>query len=193
MKLFLKGDRCYTDKCAIEKRNQPPGVHGPRYRHRISEYGTQLREKQKLKRIYGMLERQMRRFFHEAARRRGITGENLLVLLERRLDNVVYRAGFAASRNQARQIVCHGHILLNEHRSDVPSLLVRPGDEFVVREKSRSHPQIREALESAARRGSTPWLEIDAQKLRGRVVGDPKREDITLPLQEQWIVEFYSR
>lgn len=193
LKLFLKGDRCYTDKCAIEKRAYPPGAHGSSYRQKQSEYGLQLREKQKVKRIYGLLEKQFRRLFAEASRKKGITGENLLVLLERRLDNVVYRMGFASSRNEARQIVRHGHILLNDHKADIPSMLVKVNDLVSVREKSRQNAQIKNAMEAARRKGTTGWVEVDPAKLSGKVVAEPKREELTLPMQEQLIVELYSR
>jgi small subunit ribosomal protein S4 len=193
MKLFLKGDRCYTDKCAIEKRSYPPGAHGSSFRRKISEYGSQLREKQKVKRIYGMLEKQFRRFFGEASRKKGMTGENLLVLLERRLDNVVYRIGFASSRAEARQLVSHGHIMLNGRKASIPSQLVKPDDVISVREKSRSNRNIASAMEAALRKGPSSWLEFDAKNWSAKVVTDPKREEITLPIQEQMIVELYSR
>ena len=193
MKLFLKGDRCYTDKCAIEKRSYPPGAHGSSFRRKISEYGNQLREKQKVKRIYGMLEKQFHRFFSEASRKKGMTGENLLVLLERRLDNVVYRIGFASSRAEARQTVRHGHILLNGKKASIPSLLVSPDDVVSVRDKSRTNQNIVSAMEAALRKGANSWLELDAKNWSAKVVSDPKREEITLPIQEQMIVELYSR
>ncbi len=193
LKLFLKGDRCYTDKCAIEKRSYPPGAHGTGYRQKQSEYGLQLREKQKVKRLYGVLEKQFRRLFFEASRKKGITGENLLMLLERRLDNVVYRMGFASSRNEARQIVRHGHILLNERKADIPSMLVKVNDVVSVREKSRKSPQIKSAMDAALRKGTTGWVEVDTNKFTGKIVAEPKREEITLPIQEQLIVELYSR
>ena len=193
MKLFLKGDRCYTDKCAIEKRSYPPGQHGSSFRRKISEFGQQLREKQKVKRIYGVLERQFRRIFAEAERRKGMTGEALLQLLELRLDNVVYRVGFASSRAEARQFVGHGHILVNGKKATIPSMLVRVTDQISVREKSRQIPQIVSAMEAAMRKGTTSWLEVDAKNLTAKVVSEPKREEITLPIQEQLIVELYSR
>lgn len=193
MKLFLKGDRCYTDKCAIEKRSYPPGQHGSSFRRKVSEFGQQLREKQKVKRIYGMLEKQFRRFFAEAYRRKGMTGENLLKLLELRLDNAVYRAGFASSRAEARQIVKHGHILLNGKKATIPSMAVRQKDEISVREKSRQIPHIVSAMEAALRKGTTSWLEVDAKSFTAKVVSEPKREEITLPIQEQLIVNLYSR
>lgn len=193
MKLFLKGDRCFTDKCAIEKRNYPPGAHGSNYRQKQSEYGMQLREKQKVKRLYGVLEKQFRRLFAEASRQKGISGENLLRLLERRLDNVVYRMGFASSRNEARQIVRHGHILLNDHKADIPSMLVKVNDLITVREKSRKHPHIKNAMDAALRKGTTGWVEVDMNKFTGKIVAEPIREEMTLPIQEQLIVELYSR
>ena len=193
LKLFLKGDRCFTDKCAIEKRAYPPGQHGTSFRQKQSEYGTQLREKQKVKRIYGMLEKQFRRLVGEAGRRKGPTGENLLLLLEKRLDNVVYRMGFASSRAEARQVVRHGHIRLNGKKADIPSMQVRLNDEISVREKSRKHPHIVAAIEAARRKGTMSWVEVDSNKFTGKVMGDPKREDLTLPIQEQLIVEHYSR
>ena len=193
MKLFLKGDRCFTDKCAIEKRSYPPGAHGSNFRQKQSEFGLQLREKQKVKRIYGMLEKQFRRFFAQASKKKGMTGENLLMLLEKRLDNVVYRMGFASSRNEARQIVRHGHIELNGKRADIPSMLVRVKDLVAVREKSRTISHIKNAMEAARRKGTTGWVEVDLAKFTGRIVAEPIREEMTLPIQEQLIVELYSR
>ncbi|MBI3994028.1 MAG: 30S ribosomal protein S4 [Candidatus Lambdaproteobacteria bacterium] len=193
MKLFLKGDRCYTDKCAIEKRSYPPGVHGSGFRQKQSEFGNQLREKQKVKRIYGMLEKQFRRIFTEAARRRGMTGEKLLQLLESRLDNVVYRMGFASSRNEARQLVRHGHFQVNGHKANVPSMQLKVNDEIAVRERSRKIQQIKNAIEAARRKGTSGWIEIDPDNFKGKIVAEPKRDEITLPIQEQQIVELYSR
>ena len=193
MKLFLKGDRCYTDKCAIEKRSYPPGAHGSGFRQKMSDFGLQLREKQKVKRIYGVLEKQFRRLFDEAARRKGMTGANLLILLEQRLDNVVYRLGFASSRAQARHIVTHGHIRVNGRKATIPSMLMKMDDEISVRDKSRQNPHIVSAMEAARRKGTTSWLQVDAANFTGKVVGEPKREEITLPIQEQQIVELYSR
>ena len=193
MKLFLKGDRCYTDKCAIEKRSYPPGVHGSGFRQKQSEFGNQLREKQKVKRIYGMLEKQFRRIFTEAARRRGMTGENLLQLLESRLDNVVYRMGFASSRSEARQLVRHGHIQVNGHKANIPSMQLKVNDEITVRERSRKIQQIKNAIEAARRKGTSSWIEIDPDNFKGKIVAEPKRDEITLPIQEQQIVELYSR
>jgi len=192
MKLFLKGDRCFKPSCAIEKRNYAPGQHGNR-RTKVQAYGIQLREKQKTKRIYGILERQFRRHFAQAERSRGITGEALLSLLERRLDNVVYRMGFASSRAQARQVVSHGHILVDGRRVDIPSFDVRPGSAVSVKEASRKNPLIVSALEQARSRGVPRWLSLEAEKFSGTMTTNPAREDITLPIQEQLIVELYSK
>ena len=192
MKLFLKGERCFKPSCAIEKRNYAPGQHGQR-RQKIQAYGVQLREKQKTKRIYGVLERQFRRHFGQAERQRGITGENLLSILERRLDNVVYKLGFASSRAQARQIVAHGHILVNGKRVDVPSYDMRAGTSVAIKDGSRKNPIILAALEQARSRGVPRWLSLDAEGLRGTVSSMPTREDISLPIQEQLIVELYSK
>jgi small subunit ribosomal protein S4 len=192
MQLYLKGDRCYTDKCAIERRHYPPGQHGHR-RAKLSDYGMQLREKQKVKRIYGIMEKQFRGYFEKAERQRGVTGTNLLVFLERRLDNIVYRLGFANSRAQARQLVRHNYVLVNGSRVNLPSFLVRKGDAIQVTEKGRNLPLIRDALEAAARRGCPPWLELEKEEARGRVVMFPSREDITMPVQEHLIVELYSK
>lgn len=192
MKLFLKGDRCFKDKCAIERRNYAPGQHGRR-RNKVLGYGLQLREKQKVKRIYGVLERQFRLYFKSADQRQGITGENLLRQLELRLDNVVYSLGFAASRAQGRQLVRHGHIEVNGRKVNIPSYQVRKGDAIQVREKSRKNEQIRQAVETASGRGIPAWLELNAEQFRGAVLDLPKREDIRLPIQEQLIVELYSK
>ena len=192
LKLFLKGERCYTDKCAIERRNYPPGEHG-QARPKFSEYSIQLREKQKLRRIYGVLERQFRRYFAMADRGRGVTGETLLQLLERRLDNIVYRLGFATSRAEARQLVRHGHFRLNGRKVDVPSYLVRPGDTITVRERSRQVARIREALELAQRRGVPDWLEVSAEAFAGSVKALPARADLTMPINEKLVVELYSK
>ncbi len=192
MALYLKGDRCYTDKCAIQRRNYPPGQHG-QGRGKISDYGLQLREKQKVKRMYGILEKQFRGYFVRAERMRGVTGTNLLVLLERRLDNVVYRLGFANSRAQARQLVLHNHVLVDGRRVNIPSYLVKVGQSVQVTEKTRGKAQVRDALEAAARRGLPPWLELEKEEARGRVSMFPNREDITMPIQEHLIVELYSK
>jgi len=194
MKLFLKGERCYKEKCAIERRNTPPGQHGmSRRRRKVRAYGLQLREKQKVRRIYGLLEGQFARTFTTASRKKGVTGETLLQLLELRLDNVVYSLGFATSRNQARQLVRHGHIFVNDRRVNVPSFRVRPGMEIVVAEGSRSNVHIKEAIEFAQGRGVPPWLELQAEAAKGKVLELPNREDIRFPIQEQLIVELYSR
>jgi len=193
MKLFLKGERCYTDKCAIERRNYPPGEHGQRRRVKLSEYSIQLREKQKLKRTYGVLERQFRNYFEMAERGRGITGENLLVLLERRLDNMVYRMGFTSSRTEARQLVRHGHFAVNGRKVNVPSYLLRGGDTVSVREKSRSLARIQESLELARRRGVPEWLDADPAAWTGTVRALPKRTDLTMPINEKLVVELYSK
>ena len=193
MKLFLKGERCYKEKCAIERRNAPPGQHGTGRRRKVRAYGLQLREKQKLRRIYGLLEGQFRRTFDDANRRKGVTGENLLQLLELRLDNVVYSLGFATSRTQARQLVRHGHIQVSGRRVDIPSFRVRMGMEIGIREKSQKNVHIAEAVEFAQGRGIPPWLELDADKLQGKVLEIPVREDVRFPIQEQLIVELYSR
>ena len=192
LKLFLKGERCYTDKCAIERRNYPPGEHG-QARPKFSEYSIQLREKQKLRRIYGVLERQFRRYFAMADRGRGVTGETLLQLLERRFDNIVYRLGFATSRAEARQLVRHGHFRVNGRKVDVPSYLVRRGDTIMVRERSRQVARIREALELAQRRGVPEWLEVSAEAFAGSVKALPARADLTMPINEKLVVELYSK
>jgi small subunit ribosomal protein S4 len=193
MKLFLKGDRCFKEKCAIERRGYPPGQHGQRRGRRTLGYGLQLREKQKVKRIYGVLEAQFRTYFEEADRKKGITGENLLVMLERRLDNVVYSLGFAASRAQARQFVRHGHVLVDGRKTSIPSYQVRAGQTIVVKEGSRQNEFIRQSVETARGRGVPDWLELDAENMSGKVLREPSREDIKLPIQEQLIVELYSR
>ncbi len=192
LKLFLKGERCYTEKCAIDRRNYPPGQHGQN-RRKFSDYGAQLREKQKVKRLYGILENQFRNTFKEADRQKGITGEILLSLLERRLDNTVYRLGFANSRNEARQLVKHNHFSVNQTKVNIPSYLVKPGDIIQLREKSKKVVRILEALEGVARRGVPQWLELDKEQLKGNVKGLPTREDITIPIQEKLIVELYSK
>jgi len=192
MKLFLKGDRCFKEKCAIERRGYAPGQHGRR-RTKVTGYGTQLREKQKVKRIYGVLERQFRNYFKKAARSKGITGETLLQFLEQRLDNVVHRIGFAASRPHARQMVANGNIAVNGRKVDIPSFLVQKGDEVAVREKSRKNDFIRLSIETAKGRGVPAWLELDAEAFKGRVLSLPTREEILLPISEQLIVELYSK
>jgi len=192
LKLFLKGERCYTDKCAIERRNYPPGEHG-QGRIKFSEYSLQLREKQKLKRIYSLLEGQFRRLFDRADRAKGVTGENLLILLERRLDNMTYRLGFANSRAEARQLVRHGHFLVNDRKVDVPSAAVKPGDVITLRERSKKVARIQEALELSQRRGVPEWLEVDRQNFTGRIRALPTREDLTMPINERLVVELYSK
>ena len=195
MKLFLKGERCYAEKCAIEKRNVPPGSQQGRRRRpsKVMGYGLQLREKQKVKRTYGVLESQFRRYFAEAERQRGITGETLLQLLERRLDNVVYRLGLATSRSQARQLVRHGHFYVNGKRADVPSYSLKEGDAVSVRERSNKKASILYAMEEVKGRGIPGWLQFDASAMTGRVASLPTREQINLPVQEQLIVELYSK
>jgi len=192
LKLFLKGERCYTEKCAIDRRNYAPGQHGQN-RRKFSDYGAQLREKQKVKRLYGLLENQFRNTFKEADRQKGITGEVLLSLLERRLDNAVYRLGFANSRNEARQLVRHNHFAVNHSKVNIPSYLVKPGDVIEVREKSKKVVRIQEALEGVARRGIPQWLELDKDQMKGSVKSMPTREEITIPIQEKLIVELYSK
>ncbi|MBI2068266.1 MAG: 30S ribosomal protein S4 [Deltaproteobacteria bacterium] len=192
LKLFLKGQRCYTEKCAFERREYAPGVHGQK-RVKLSEYGVQLREKQKIRRLYGLMEKQFRSVFQEASRRKGRTGENLLNMLERRLDNMVYRLGFANSRGEARQLVLHGHFEVNGRRVKIPSYQVKMGDEISVREKSRAMVRIQESLEAVDRRGIPGWLELQKEKFSGRVKSYPAREELTLPMQEQLVVELYSK
>jgi small subunit ribosomal protein S4 len=191
-KLFLKGDRCFSIKCAIEKRNYVPGEHGQR-RTKLSDYGLQLREKQKMRRIYGVLERQFRKYFRLAERQKGITGENLVRILEQRLDNVVYRLGFAASRAEARVFISHGHFLVNGRKVDIPSYRVRPGETIEVRPKSREILAIKAALEGAKKRPVPSWLELDATSMRGTVRSLPTREEMAIPVQEQLIVALYSK
>ena len=192
LKLFLKGERCYTDKCAIERRNYPPGQHG-QGRPKFSEYSIQLREKQKVKRIYGLLEKQFRRTFAEANRTKGITGETLLILLERRLDNVAYRLGFASSRAEARTLVRHGHLLVNGRKTNIPSYTVRAGDVISVKEQSRQLGRVVSAMEGAQRRGVPDWAEVDRETVSGRIKILPSRGDVTMPINEKLIVELYSK
>ena len=195
MKLFLKGDRCFSPKCAMERRNYPPGQHGPEQRRRpkMSDSAVRLREKQKMKRIYGVLERQFRRYFEEAARRPGVTGENLLRLLELRLDNVVYRLGFASSRAQARQLVRHGHITVNGRKTNIPSFRVKVGDVIAVRPESRRRTYFKGLAEEIEVDRVPKWLQVDPENLAGKVIALPEREDIDIRLNEQLVVEFYSR
>ena len=192
MKLFLKGERCLSDKCAINKRNYAPGQHGQR-RTKLSEYGLQLREKQKVKRIYGVLENQFRTYFEKAVRRKGVTGEHLLAQLEQRLDNVVVRLGFATSHAQARQFVRHGHVLVNGKKVNIPSYQVAIGQEVSLKEKMKKNVQVATALELVSGRGTPHWLELNTENVSGKVLALPKREDINLPIQERMIVELYSK
>jgi len=193
-KLFLKGLRCFTEKCAIEKRNFVPGQHGQARRPKMVGYGIQLREKQKVKRTYGLLERQFRSYFEKAERAKGPTGSNLMVMLERRLDNVVYRAGLAGSRAQARQLVLHGHIRVQGHKVNIPSYLVKVGDDVMLKEKMHQNAMVLEARNLAQSQGVAPWLDIDREGCKARVVALPRREDVqTPPMNEQLIVELYSK
>ena len=192
LKMYLKGDRCHTDKCAIERRPYPPGQHG-QGRTKFSEYGVQLREKQKVKRLYGLLEAQFSGYYKWASSKKGKTGENLLKFLEQRLDNTAFRAGFADTRNEARQLVRHGHFQVNGKKVNIPSYQVRPGDLLTVRERSRKIVRISEALEAVDRRGLPPWLELDKKAFTAKVKSEPAREDITMPIAEQLIVELYSK
>lgn len=194
LKLFLKGERCYSEKCAVDRREYPPGQHGQsRKKYKYSDYDAQLREKQKVKRIYGVMEQQFRGYFEEANRQKGITGENLLLILERRLDNMVYRMGFASSRNEARQLIRHNHFEVNGKRVNIPSYLMRAGDVIELKEKSRKIAKVQESLEGSSRRGVPRWLEVDKDNLKGKVVALPAREELTMPINEQIIVEFYSK
>jgi small subunit ribosomal protein S4 len=191
-KFFLKGDRCYTDKCAVERRKYAPGMHGPR-RRKVSDYGLQLREKQKVKQIYGVLERQFKRYFYMAERKKGVTGSNLLQLLESRLDNVAFRLGLASNIRQARQLVTHGHFIVNDKRVTIPSYLVRAGDIIVLRESSKKLIAIQDSITKAEQRGFPTWIEMDIKNLKGKILHLPSREEIPLPVQEQLIVELYSK
>ncbi len=193
VKLFLKGDRCYSDKCAFDRRSYPPGQHGERRGRKMSDYGIQLREKQKIKRIYGLTEKQFHLFFERAERRKGVTGTNLLVALESRLDNVVYRLGFANSRTQARQLVQHSHFLVNGKKVNIPSYQVKAGDAVEVRERSKKIQNIQDSLDAVVRRGVPSWLDLEKDNLKGIVKGTPVREDLTMPMQEQLVVELYSK
>ena len=190
VKLFLKGERCYTEKCAMEKRNYPPGQHVDT-KSKVQEYGQRLREKQKLRKTYGLSEKQFRRFFTMAERKEGITGTNFLILLERRVDNMVYRLGFATSRREARQLVSHNHVTVNSKKVNSPSYIVKAGDEISVRHKEL--PSVQNALESVVRRGLPSWIELDKENMKGVIKLLPTREDITMPIKEQLIVEYYSR
>lgn len=193
LKLFLKGERCYTDKCAFERRSYAPGQHGQARMRKESDYAIQLREKQKVRRIYGILEDQFRRYFSMADRQKGITGDNLLKFLERRLDNTIYRLGFASSRRQARQLIRHNHIQVNGKRVNIPSYLVTVGEEISIRDKTQKCSAINEAIESVARRGVPSWLSADHTNFKGAVKAMPVREELTLPINEQLIVELYSK
>jgi len=193
LKLFLKGDRCFGEKCAFERRPYVPGQHGQRRGGKLSDYRLQLREKQKVKRIYGVLERQFRRYYKQAERQKGVTGTNLLTLLETRLDNTVYRMGFAASRNQARQLVLHNHFRVNGRKANIPSLQLKVGDTVEVKESSKKASQIIEAIETVVRRGVPNWLEVDKENFKGTLKALPNREDLTMPIHEQLIVELYSK
>ena len=191
-KLFLKGVRCYTDKCAIERRPYPPGHHGQR-RQKLSDYAVQLREKQKLKRLYGISERPMRNLFHKSVRLKGVTGEVMLSLLERRLDNVVYRMGMASSRKEARQLVKHGHFTINAVKAKIPSMVVRTGDVVELRQRSKSSVKMKTALEANSIREVPSWMEVDREAFKATVKDLPKREDITSTVQERFVVELYSK
>ncbi len=193
LKLYLKGDRCYSDKCSFERRAFGPGQHGQARFKKLSDYAIQLREKQKVKSMYGMLEGQFRLSFKKADAQKGVTGENLLVMIERRLDNTIFRAGFASSRKQARQFVRHNHIRINEQKVNIPSFLVSPGDVITVKEKSRANGTINENLEAVIRRGIPTWLELDKDNYKATVKALPNREELTLPIQERLIVELYSK
>ena len=191
-KLFLKGERCYSEKCSFDRRPYPPGQHG-QGRKRPSDYRDQLREKQKVKRIYGVLEKQFRLYFHKADSMRGVTGENLLGLLERRLDSTIYRMGFATSRTEARQLVRHNHFRINGHKVNIPSYLVRPGDVITIKERSQKVQRILDAMETTERRPRMSWLEVDKKGFTGTVRSAPVRDELTLPINEQLIVELYSK
>jgi small subunit ribosomal protein S4 len=193
VKLFLKGDRCYSDKCAFDRRGYAPGEHGQRRRGKPSDYGIQLREKQKVKRMYGLSEKQFRLFFKRADAQKGITGTNLLVLLERRMDNIVYRMGFVNSRTQGRHFVRHNHFLVNGKKVNIPSYLIKVGDVVEVREKSKKVQAITDSLDAVVRRGVPPWMELEKENYKGTISGFPVREDLTMPMQEQLIVELYSK
>ena len=193
MKLFLKGTKCFTEKCPIERRNFVPGQHGKARRAKLQGYGLQLREKQKVRRIYGVLERQFRNYFEKAADLKGVTGENLLQLLERRLDNVLYRMGMGSSRSQSRQVVLHGHIQVNGRKVNIPSFLVKPGDVVEIRQGSKEHKGVQISLQETGHRAAPPWLQVDTAALRGTVTALPRKDDVAMPIQEQLIVELYSK
>ena len=193
LKLFLKGDRCYSEKCSFERRGYAPGDHGQAHKKQRSDYGVQLREKQKLKRLYGLLEKQFRGYFEKADQQKGITGTNLLIFLERRLDNMIFRMGLANSRVEARQLISHGHFLINGKPVNIPSYLLRAGDEVSVKEGSRKITRVLEAMETVARRGVPHWLELDKENFKASIKMLPVREDLTMPVQEQLVVELYSK
>jgi len=193
LKLFLKGDRCFSDKCAFERRSTPPGQHGQARMRKVSDYAIQLREKQKVKRMYGMLEGQFKRTFQSAESSKGVTGENLLQNLETRLDNTIFRLGFACSRKQARQLIRHNHILVNGKKVNIPSFSVKVDDAISIREKSRNLELIKDSLDAVARHGVPSWLELDQDNFVGKVKAIPDRQELTMPIQEQLIVELYSK
>ena len=193
MKLFLKGERCSTDKCGYERRSYPPGQHGQNRRRKRSDYGEQLREKQKVKRIYGIAERQFRGYYYKAVQGKGVSGHTLIQLLERRLDNVAYRMGFASDHAEARQLVRHGHFLINGKKVNIPSYLVKARDVIQVRESSQKIARINEALAAVDRRGVPQWIQLDKENFRGAITQLPAREDVTLPIREQLIIELYSK
>lgn len=192
MKLFLKGERCFTDSCAFDRRQYAPGQHG-QGRAKFSPYGEQLREKQKVKRMYGVLEKQFRTYYHKASQKKGVTGENLIKTLESRLDNMVFRLGFCGSRNEARQLIKHGHFRINGKKVDIPSYLLKPEDVISVRESSRKVQRIKDAMDTAKQRGIPRWLELNTEQFAGKVLAVPEREEITAPIREQLIVELYSK
>ncbi len=193
LKLFLKGDRCYGDKCSFERRPYAPGQHGQRRGGKFSDYQLQLREKQKVKRIYGVLERQFRKYYYHAEKQKGITGTNLLLLLVCRFDNTIYRMGFANSRNQARQLIRHNHFLINNNRVNIPSYQVKVGDTVEVKQGSRDATSISGAMETVIRRGIPSWIELEKENFKGKLLAFPNREDLTMPIQEQLIIELYSK
>jgi small subunit ribosomal protein S4 len=193
LKLFLKGDRCYSEKCAFERRGYAPGDHGQAHKKQRSDYGVQLREKQKLKRLYGLLEKQFRGYFKKADQQKGITGTNLLIFLERRMDNMIFRMGLCNSRVEARQLISHGHFLINGKAVNIPSYLLKAGDEVSVKESSRKITRVLEAMETVARRGMPHWLELDKENFKASLKMLPVREDLTMPVQEQLVVELYSK
>jgi small subunit ribosomal protein S4 len=193
LKIFLKGDRCYSEKCSFERRGYAPGDHGQMHKKQRSDYGVQLREKQKLKRLYGLLEKQFRGYFEKADQQKGITGTNLLIFLERRLDNMIFRMGLSNSRVEARQLISHGHFLINGKPVNIPSYLLKAGDEVSVKEGSRKITRVLEAMETVARRGVPHWLELDKENFKASIKMLPVREDLTMPVQEQLVVELYSK